>query len=171
MRCPRRIPRSFQLGGLVTTGPAGFPEGQGYEQDRVRGMGFQPQRRRRRFWHRQSWRSYIKRRSSRYLQAEFPELREQYRGQHMWARSMRQRSRPIENQRGRRRRVIQGHRTHLEPALSRERFKRLQPQCDFQSPMASTGFQPVVINGEFQRRGRLDMRLPGDAIRNADRGL
>ena len=29
---------------------------------------------------------YIKGRSSRYLQAEFPDLRKWYRGQHMWAR-------------------------------------------------------------------------------------
>ena len=29
---------------------------------------------------------YIKGRSSRHLQAEFPDLRKQYRGQHMWAR-------------------------------------------------------------------------------------
>jgi len=34
----------------------------------------------------------------------------------------------------------------LKPAFSRERIRRLQPQCDFQSPKDSTGFQPVVIN-------------------------
>jgi putative transposase len=32
------------------------------------------------------WAQYIKGRSSRHLQAEFPELRKQYWGQHMWAR-------------------------------------------------------------------------------------
>src|SRR5580692_1074536 len=33
----------------------------------------------------------------------------------------------------------------LKPALSREAFRRLQTQRDFQSPKDSTGFQPVVI--------------------------
>jgi hypothetical protein len=34
----------------------------------------------------------------------------------------------------------------LEPALQPGAFRRLQPQCGFQSPKDSTGFQPVVIN-------------------------
>ena len=39
----------------------------------------------------------------------------------------------------------------LKPAVSREAFRRLQTQRDFQSPKDSTGFQPVVING-FSRQ-------------------
>jgi len=34
----------------------------------------------------------------------------------------------------------------LKPAVSREAFRRLQTQRDFQSPKDSTGFEPVVIN-------------------------
>ena len=80
---------------------------------------------------------YIKGRSSRLLQAEFPELRKQYWGQHMWARATsarrwvrwtRQRSRPIS-------RISGGTKTtsrsrsprppSLKPALSRAPFRRL----------------------------------------------
>jgi hypothetical protein len=66
-----------------------------------------------------------------------------------WARWMRQRSRRIS-------RISGGTKTmshsksqrppSLKPAVSREAFRRLQTQRDFQSPKDSTGFKPVVIN-------------------------
>ena len=68
----------------------------------------------------------IKGRSSRLMQAEFPELRKMYWGQHMWARWTRQRSRPIS-------RTSDGTKTtsrlrlqrppSLKPALSRDRLQ------------------------------------------------
>ena len=89
---------------------------------------------------------YIKGRSSRHLQAEFPELRKRYWGQHMWARGYfcatvgavdEQRSRPISRARSGTK-TIRASRSprprSLEPALSRTPFRRLQPSSpDFQS--------------------------------------
>ena len=105
----------------------------------------------------------IKGRSSRLMQAEFPELRKQYWGQHMWARGYfcatvgavdEATIRPIS-------RTSVGTKTmshlksqrppSLKPAVSREAFRRLQTQRDFQSQKDSTGFQPVVINRWWNR--------------------
>ena len=90
---------------------------------------------------------YIKGRSSRHLQAEFPELRKRYWGQHMWARGyfcatvgavdeatikayierVKSGTKTIRASRSPRPRS-------LEPALSRTPFRRLQPYSrDFQS--------------------------------------
>ena len=89
---------------------------------------------------------YIKGRSSRHLQAEFPELRKRYWGQHMWARGYfcatvgavdeatikayieaRSGTKTIRASRSQRPRS-------LEPALSRAPSRRLQPYPrDFQS--------------------------------------
>lgn len=95
---------------------------------------------------------YIKGRSSRLLQAEFAELRKQYWGQHMWARGYfcatvgaveRQRSRPISRTSGgtkMRNRSRSLRPPSLKPAVSREPLRRLQPQCDFQSPKILPAF-------------------------------
>jgi len=88
---------------------------------------------------------YIKGRSSRKLQEEFPELRKRYWGStcgrgdtsvRRWARWMSKRSRPTSKTKS-------GTKTSrdsrsprppsLEAALSRRCFRRLQPQADFQS--------------------------------------
>ena len=47
----------------------------------------------------------------------------------------------------------------LEPALSREGFRRLQP------PKDSTGFQPVVINGKWSRLSSVVRAAPVMSIR------
>ena len=101
---------------------------------------------------------YIRGRSSRHLQAEFRELRKQYWGQHMWARGYfcatvgavdeATIKAYIENQKWMK--TMSRSRLQrppsLEPALQPGTFRRLQPQCHFQWPKDSTGFQPVVIN-------------------------
>jgi putative transposase len=63
---------------------------------------------------------FLKGRSSRMLQRDFQHLRKRYWGQHLWARGY--------------------FCASLEPALSRSRFRRLQPQADFQSKSESIGF-------------------------------
>src|ERR1700746_80496 len=65
---------------------------------------------------------YIKGRSSRLLQAEFPELRKRYWGQHMWARWTRQRSKPISKTSGGTKTTSRSRSPRppsLKPALSR----------------------------------------------------
>ena len=88
---------------------------------------------------------YLKGRSSRRLQDEFGELRKRYWGQHLWARaifarrwarSTKRRSRAISRARNgmKTRKASRSQRPpSLEPALSRDRFRRLEPQADFQS--------------------------------------
>src|SRR5215469_7182620 len=83
---------------------------------------------------------YWKGRSSRRMQEEFAELRKRYWGQHLWpvvtsarvwARWMRTRSRSTSKARSGTKRT-KGSRSQrppsLEPAMSREAFRRLQPQ-------------------------------------------
>ena len=89
---------------------------------------------------------YIKGRSSRHLQAEFPELRKRYWGQHTWhadisvrrwARLTKQRSKLISKARSGTKTIKalkSPRRPSLQPALSRTGFRRLQPPRDFQSP-------------------------------------
>jgi putative transposase len=89
---------------------------------------------------------YITGRSSRRLQEEFPDLRQRYWGQHLWARGYfcatvgavdeaTIQSLHREPEVGRRRARLQDHRAHR--ALSRRSagagFRRLQPHLDFQS--------------------------------------
>ena len=86
---------------------------------------------------------YIKGRSSRRLQDEFPELRKRYWGQHMWARSTKRRSKPtLKTKSGTK--TIRGSGSprppSLEPALSRGFFRRLQPQPRLSVAQESTGF-------------------------------
>jgi len=87
---------------------------------------------------------YIKGRSSRRLQEEFPELRKRYGGQHLWARgyfcatvgavdekTIRE---YIENQKWTTRRDSRSpHPPSLKTAMSRGYLRRLQPHPDFQS--------------------------------------
>ena len=95
---------------------------------------------------------FIKGRSSRRLQEEFPELRKRYWGQHLWARGYfcatvgavdeATIKAYIENEKWEKTRMPSRSQRppSLEPALSRRAFRRLQPQRDFQSPKDSTGF-------------------------------
>ena len=89
---------------------------------------------------------YMKGKSSRMLQDEFPQLKKRYWGQHLWARGYFCASvgavdedtikRYIENQKWKTRvRTSRSQRrASLEPALSRAPYRRLQPQTgDFQS--------------------------------------
>ncbi len=74
---------------------------------------------------------YIKGRSSRELQREFPHLRKRYLGQHLWARWMRKRSwSTSRTSAGTKIRTgsKSPRRRSLEPALSWERLRRLKPQ-------------------------------------------
>lgn len=89
---------------------------------------------------------YLKGRSSRRLQEEFPELRKRFWGQHLcggagtsarrWARSTRRRCRSTSRIRNGTM-MLRGSKSpsppSLETALSRGFFRRLQPQADFQS--------------------------------------
>jgi len=100
---------------------------------------------------------YNKGRSSRRLQEEFPRLRKRYWGQHLWARGYfcatvgavdEERSRPIS-------RTKNGMKTiralrlprppSLEPALSREGFRRLQPYSSTFSRTSTYRLQAVVV--------------------------
>ena len=91
---------------------------------------------------------YINGRSSRRLQEEFPSLRKRYWGQHLWARWTRKRLRPIS-------RIKSGMKTiralrlprraSLEPALSRESFRRLQPCRPTFSRTSTYRLQAVVV--------------------------
>ena len=96
---------------------------------------------------------FMKGRSSRLLQQEFPELRKRYWGQHLWARGYLLRECRRGGRKddhgvyrepavGRRRRRVQDHRADraLSRRGSRAASRRLQPQPDFQSEMKSTGF-------------------------------
>ena len=89
---------------------------------------------------------YVKGRSSRHLQAEFPELRKRYWGQHMWARgisarrwarSTRQRLRPISKARSGTKTTTASRSQRppsLKPALSRNSLQTaLAALRDFQS--------------------------------------
>jgi|SRR5438067_879523 len=94
---------------------------------------------------------FLKGRSSRLLQQEFPHLRKRHWGQHLWAHGYfcatwgavdeKTVMQYIESQKCDQ--DDEGFKItgpNLEPALSRSRFRRLQPQADFQSEQASTGF-------------------------------
>ena len=101
---------------------------------------------------------YIKGRSSRLMQAEFPELRKRYWGQHMWARGYfcatvgavdeATIKAYIENQKWDEDEV--GFRSprppSLEPALSRSSLQTASAVLRLSVAKDSTGFQPVVIN-------------------------
>jgi Transposase IS200 like len=124
---------------------------------------------------------YIKGRSSRDMQAEFPELRKQYWGQHMWARGYFCATAGavdeatikayIENQRWAKttsRSRSQRPRS-LEPALQPGTFRRLEPQCDFQSLKDSTGFQQVVIKSAKGVARTTKQRMKYFAVRSVVR--
>ena len=95
---------------------------------------------------------FLKGRSSRMLQHDFPHLRKRYWGQHLWARGYfcatvgavdeQAVMAYIESQKWDE--DAESFKVtappSLEPALSRSRFRRLQPQADFQSESESTGF-------------------------------
>ena len=96
---------------------------------------------------------FLKGRSSRMLQREFPALRKRYWGQHLWARGYYCASvgavdektiwEYIENPAvGRGRRRFQRDRADraLSRRGSRAAFRRLEPQPDFQSVRKTTGF-------------------------------
>ena len=95
---------------------------------------------------------YIKGRSSRHLQAEFPSCESSTGGStcghvdasaRRWARWTRQRSKPISKTRSGMKMMSRSRLQRppsLEPALQPGTFRRLQPQCDFQSLKDSTGF-------------------------------
>jgi putative transposase len=98
---------------------------------------------------------YIKGRSSRHLQAEFPELRKRYWGQHMWARGYfcatvgavdeATIKAYIETRSGTKTtRASRSQRPpSLEPALSRSRLQTASAATLRLSVANSTGFQPV----------------------------
>lgn len=105
---------------------------------------------------------FIKGRSSRHLQAEFPELRKQYWGQHMWERGYfcatvgavdeatitRTKSGTKTTSRSRSRRPAS-----LSRLCSRAPSGGFSRKRDFQSQKDSTGFQPVVLNESNRNRG------------------
>jgi hypothetical protein len=106
---------------------------------------------------------YIKGRSSRHLQSEFPELRKQYWGQHMWARGYfcatvgavdEATIKPISRTSG-------GTKTtsrlkllrppSLEPALSREHFRRAR-RVRRSTPTAATAQRSPIRRVSRERR-------------------
>jgi len=102
---------------------------------------------------------YIKGRSLRRLQDEFPELRKRYWGQHLWARWTRRRSANTSSRRSGKRRTRTSRSPRppsLEPALSRAAFRRLQPQTDFQSepnpPPLGGGCLARAVRGQLKPR-------------------
>ena len=127
---------------------------------------------RHRFWRRQSWRSTLRGVRRDIRRRSFPNCANNTGAStcgrvgtfvRRWAQWMRQRSKPILRTSGGTKMTSRSRSLRppsLEPALSRERFRRLEPQCDFQSPKDSTGFQPVVIN---HAGGRALGGLPGIA--------
>ena len=133
---------------------------------------------RRRFWLRPSWRSTSKgdrpgicRRSLRNCENSTGDSTcgRGATSARRWARWTRQRSKRTSKTRGGTKTTSRSRLLRLpslKPALQPGAFRRLQPQCDFQSLKDSTGFQPVVINRPARRHSRrITVRsLPGALV-------
>src|ERR1700728_3329068 len=135
--------------------------GSGDRAGRYRQIIFTCSWQRHRFWRRQSWGSTLRGVRRDICRRSFPNCANNTGAStcgragtfaRRWAQWMRQRSKPILRTSGGTKMTSRSRSLRppsLEPALSRERFTRLEAQCDFQSPKDSTGFQPVVINRQY----------------------